>query len=281
MIKTLITGATGNVGRAVIENLLQKEQVQICAGVRHIKKGQFPERVEQVLFDFEDPAAFATAIKDVDVLFLLRPPHLSNVKIFKPLIKVAATRKIHIVFLSVQGVEKSSVIPHHKIEKMIIESGLAYTFLRPSYFMQNLNTTLLKDIKEKNRIFIPAGKAKFNWIDVNDIGAAASEVINHIKNHQHKIYTITGSANIGFEAVAAMISEATGKKINYKSPNLINFFFTKKHQNVPVPMILVMIMLHFLPRYLKEPEISDDFKILTGENPGSLKAFINKNKSSY
>jgi len=60
-----------------------------------------------------------------------------------------------VVFLSVQGAEKSKVIPHNRIESLIIEYGMEYIFLRPGYFMQNLTTTLLPDIIKRRQIFLP------------------------------------------------------------------------------------------------------------------------------
>ncbi len=63
--------------------------------------------------------------------------------------------------------------PHHKIEKIIRELEIPYTFIRPSFFMQNLNTTHQKDIKENHDLFIPAGKSKTSFIDTRDIGEVA------------------------------------------------------------------------------------------------------------
>lgn len=90
----------------------------------------------------------------IDTIFLLRPPHLSDIDTyFKPLIfKIKDTNIKQIVFLSVQGAEKSKAIPHNKIERLINENELDFIFLRPSYFMQNLTTILIDDIKTKREI---------------------------------------------------------------------------------------------------------------------------------
>ena len=79
---------------------------------------------------------------------MLRPPQISDVKkYFAPLVETAKKSSIkHIVFLSVQGVDNSKIIPHHKIEKSIVDSKIIYTFLRPAYFMQNFTTTLRNDL---------------------------------------------------------------------------------------------------------------------------------------
>jgi uncharacterized protein YbjT (DUF2867 family) len=210
---------------------------------------------------------------------LLRPPHISDVqKFFKPLIANAKAAGVqHIVFLSVQGAESVSFIPHAKIEKLLIESGIPYTFIRPSYFMQNLSTTLLKDIKDKNWIYLPAGKAKFLWVDVSDIGLAIAKVLENPKNHINKAYTITGTELMKFYEVAALLSQQLGRKIEFVSPNLLQFFITKKREGMAAPFIFVMIMLHYLPKFQKPPEISDDFTQISGRQPRTLEQFIEDN----
>jgi uncharacterized protein YbjT (DUF2867 family) len=181
------------------------------------------------------------------------------------------------VFLSVQGADEVSFIPHAKIEKLILKSGLAYTFIRPSYFMQNLTTTLWEDIWKNDRIFLPAGKARFLWVDVADIGKAIATVLKHVKSHQNKAYTITGHELYHFQKIAEMLSKALGRKIQYISPNLLKFYFTKKKEGVKPAFIFVMIMLHFLPRFQKPPNISNDFTLLTGDKPNTLYEFISEN----
>ena len=127
-------------------------------------------------FDFEQPDTFDNALKAIDTIFLLRPPHIDDIeKYFRPLIQKIKEHNVkELVFLSVQGAEKSKVIPHNKIERLIQEYKLDYVFLRPSYFMQNLTTTLLDDIKTKRQVILPSGKAKFNWIDIENIAETSA-----------------------------------------------------------------------------------------------------------
>ncbi len=159
----LVTGATGNTGRELIRYLIRNTDVQVVAGVRNVEKARraFPEadRMRFVHFDFEDARSFPDALQGIQRVFLLRPPHISDVeKYFRPLIGAIAAAGIReVMFLSVQGAARSKVIPHNKIERLIREAGLDSIFRRPSYFMQNLTTTFLSDIRDKHRIVLPAG----------------------------------------------------------------------------------------------------------------------------
>lgn len=264
-----------------------KAEKKIVAGVRNTEKakGVFKDYPDMgfVHFDFEDPDTFKNALTGIDRVFLLRPPHISNVeRNFRPLI--SQLRKLgigEVLFLSVQGAEKSKVIPHNKIERLIMEYDLDYTFLRPSYFMQNLTTTFLNDIKTKREIILPAGKAKFNWIDIGNIGEAAAILLNEFENYKNQAFEITGPENENFETVTDIITQVTGISIKYRNTSPFAFYKMKRKERMRKGMIMVLIMLHFLPRFQKEPRISHFYEQLTGKNPTDLQSFIERERRRF
>jgi uncharacterized protein YbjT (DUF2867 family) len=123
----LITGATGNVGQAILAHFRAGKNQKVYIASRNREANTDTE----LYFDFENIASCEESLKRTDILFLLRPPHISDTeKYFKPLIALAKKSNVkHIVFLSVQGADEVSYIPHAKIEKLIRESGIAYTFI--------------------------------------------------------------------------------------------------------------------------------------------------------
>ena len=287
--RILITGAGGNVGYEIIKGLFDiKTPHQIFAGHHNLDKLKQTtsgfNRLEYRHLDFTRQETFREALQGIDIVFLLRPPHLSDVSgIFSPFVeKMKETGTGQIVFLSVQGVEKQKFIPHHKIEKLIRESGLAYAFLRPGYFMQNLTSTLLHEIKQENKVFIPAGKLKFNWVDARDVGLVGACVLHDFERHQNFSYEITGSEFCGFDKVARELSRQLGRAISYESPNLLRFYRAKRKQGIRKNMIFVMLMLHYLPRFSKSPaRLTDSVKQITGKDPHLLIDFINREKDKF
>ena len=279
----LISGATGNVGSEVI-HALQKinHSLYIVAGVRDVeveskKSNNF--KLSIVKFDFTEASTYAGALQDCHILFLLRPPQISDTqKYFEPLIEVAKRCKVeHIIFLSVQGVEKSKIIPHHKIEKMIVDSKICYTFLRPAYFMQNFTTTLRSDLVNKKLIYLPAGNAKFTLVDVRDVGAVAASVIVNTSIYANKAYELTCNEALTFAEMAQKLSNGLGEKITFISPNLVQFFLQKRKEKVSVMYILVLVMLHYLPRFQKQPAITSCVKDITGIEPILFTQFVHDN----
>jgi uncharacterized protein YbjT (DUF2867 family) len=288
MSRILITGATGNIGIEVIRFLMENDTSnEVIAAVRDIEKArrlfQEYDRLHYVHFDFENPTTFKKATQHVDRVFLLRPPHLADVgKYFKPLMEMFKEQQIkEIIFLSVQGAEKSKVIPHNQIECLIKEFNFDFIFLRPSYFMQNLTTTLLDDIKFKRQIILPSGRAKFNWIDIENIGEACLILLNRFPEFKNHEIEITGDENENFSKVVGLINESITRPIRFRSVNPWTYYQIKKKDGMAKGLILVMIMLHFLPRFQKEPKISDFYARLTGKKPTTLADFIWREKEIF
>lgn len=280
MRKILITGATGTVGLETIKAFRQLEpKGNLVAGVRDVAKDENKLAgydLDSVKFDFADPGTYEAALSGCDALFLLRPPQLANVKkYFKPLMERAVTADVkHIVFLSVQGAPDNHFIPHHKIEKLILRSGIPYTFLRPTYFMQNFTTTLREDLTERKQICLPADNAKFTLIDVRDIGAVAAQVLTHPDKHLNQVYDLTNNEPLTFRQMSEILTQDLGRTINYESPTLWEFFWQKKREGNSIGFILVMTLLHYLPRFQKTPPLSPWVERIKGKPPITFGKFV-------
>jgi uncharacterized protein YbjT (DUF2867 family) len=287
-MRILITGATGNVGIEVMKAIFALEHShEIYAGVRGMRQGHAAleplPKIQYREFDFDKTDQLRKYLHGIDVLFLLRPPYISDAeKYFSPLVDAARKEAVrHIVFLSVQGVEKSSIIPHYKIEKLIRKSGIDYTFLRPAYFMQNFTTTLKEDIVTNGKVYLPAGNAKFNLIDVKDVGDVAARILIHPLEHQNKAYDLTNGEQLDFKSMCATLSEAINRKIEFISPSLLAFYFYKRKEGIGTPFILVMIMLHYLPRFQKPQPTSKWVERLLGRKPASFSEFVEREKAIW
>jgi len=159
----LITGATGNVGHALLKKLTNEDNIKIFAAGRHVEKTKDVIDVDNISYrclDFKDKNTYESSLQDIDTAFLMRPPAISKVKKYiKPyLVKIKEKNIKQVVFLSLQGADKNILVPHHRIEKYIKELEIPYTFLRPSFFMQNLSTTHKEEIKARSQLLPPNQK---------------------------------------------------------------------------------------------------------------------------
>lgn len=285
----LVTGASGNIGYETIRGLWEiKSPHTIFAGDYKVENAREVlssfDGLQYRKLDFADASGFDKALEGIDIVFLLRPPQLADIPTyFAPFVEAMKKHKISkVVFLSVQGVESQSLIPHHKLEKLLVEQQMEYVFLRPSYFMQNLTTTLLHEIKAMNKIFIPSGKLKFSWVDARDIGLVAAHVLTDFDRFSKQALEITGSEFTGFKKVAQLLSQKLNREIKYESPNLMKFFRAKRKMGISKAMIFVMIMLHYLPRFGKNhPRLTNVVEDITGRKPGTLEEFVDREGSKF
>jgi uncharacterized protein YbjT (DUF2867 family) len=292
MTTTLITGATGNVGIETIRCLLREHpECRFTAGVRSIAEGRAVFERERlsgfqlVEFDFERTESIERALHGIHKLFLLRPPQIADVEgVFVPLIAAAKRAGVeHIVFLSLQGVENNSWTPHHKIEAALRASGRAYTFLRPSFFMQNLSTTLRASIRDRHEISVPAGEGKTNFIDVRDIGEIAAMVLSDpSQRHINQGYELTGNEAYSYHEVAAMLSDEIGVNIVYSNPSALKFFWhTWRVEKAPVGFAAVTTVLYSIAKFGKAAGYSPEAERLLGRPLVPLRQFIHDHKALW
>ena len=227
----LVTGATGTVGSEVVKQLLsakgerQEEEMIIKAAARSANDSTFRNLgVQTVELDYNKPDTLTAAFKDVDKLFLLTPFQYNMVDLTSNLVNVAKNAGVkYIVKQSVLGADAEPAITpsrlHRQAEKIIEESGIPFTFLRPNFFMQNFVTFYSHFIKTQGAFYVPAGDAKASFVDVRDIAAVAVQVLNGNKNgeskHIGKAYDITGGEAISYGQAAEILSKEIGKKVNY------------------------------------------------------------------
>ena len=280
----LITGITGNFGHAVYKAIKGRTDLQIYAGARN------PERVNFLLedpdikvrrFDFLDNSTYEPALEHIDAVVLVRPPSISKVhQGMFPFIDACSERGVqHLVFLSLQGVEKKRTTPHYKIENYIKKSGIPYTFLRPSFFMENLITAHREEIRYESRLMVPAGEGRVNFIAVEDIAQAAARCIGNAE-HYNKAYELTGEEDYTYYDVAGILSEELGRTISYEKPGFFQFLVYRLKKGEQLAFILVMA---FIYRAVKAGNAAEETDVLVkkfGVKPTELRDFI-RERSSY
>ena len=283
MGKILITGATGNVGGELIK-ICSRKNVEAVAAVTDSTQSsaQFASGIIPRKFDFTQPETYAGAMHGVSKVFLMRPPAISNVlrDIFPFLEYCRRARLEQIVFLSLLGAEKLFFTPHRKIELEILRLGIPYTFLRPSFFMQNLATTHRDEIKNENEIFVPAGKGKTSFVDVRDIAEVAFTSLLGAR-HLNKSYELTGSEALSYFEVAEILSDVLKKPIAYRNPLLFSFIWRswRKHKNLS--FVLVMAIIYTTARFGQAGLITEELPKLLGRKTISFRQFAEDYKDYW
>ncbi|MEC9484802.1 MAG: NmrA family NAD(P)-binding protein [Candidatus Izemoplasma sp.] len=276
----LIIGGTGTVGKHVVA-FLKSKNLAYKLGLYHSHKND-DKQVPIVPFDFDDQSTYDDALKEVDDVFFIRPPQIGDPKAFYPFIDAMKQREIkHVVFLSLMGVEKNPIPPHGKIEKYIKKQLIPYTFIRPSFFMENLITPHGKDIKETDCIVIPAKNAKTSFISGKDIGEVIGTIFLEPQKHANKAYTLTGKEALTYHQVADLFTDGLGRQIRYTSPNFLRYYRHMRTRHFDRKYIIVTIFLYIMTRLNTASDVTNTVNSLLKKDPETMKAFIERHQEVW
>ena len=273
----LVIGATGKVGRCLVTEL-ERLGVAVRAATRNPTVAP-RDGVRQILFDFEKPMTFAPALDGVERVFLMARPGDENADIHSlPLLDQMKRQGVHhVVNLTAMGVEKMPAVALRKIELHLENSGMAFTHLRPNFFMQQFSTgPLLQSIRHKSAFYIPAGSARLSYIDIRDIAAAAAISLTS-SAHMNKAYMLTGEQAIDNYQVAKILSDVCGKIISYVDVNEQTARSQLASNGFPPKWVERLIGMYKLVREGFSAPISTDIKNILGRPAITFEQFAADN----
>lgn len=219
----LLTGITGNIGGATARELLKKG-VRFRALTRDVVKAAAwaEQGVELVQGDLEDAAAVRRALEGIDRALLVMPNGEHQERAELAFIRTAKDAGLSwIMKLSspeaVRGTTSPIPLAHIAAEDAIMASGMKWTFVRPSFFMQNFRGSV-KAARATGKLSMPMGQGTIAVTDNNDAGAFIAHVLTDADSarHQGQCYDITGPDPVmTFADVAKVLSEVIGQPVVY------------------------------------------------------------------
>ena len=211
----LITGATGNVGRELVEQLLDKGALVRALGRDERKLAVLPDCVERAVGDLDRPETFEAAMQAIERVYIVTPETRQVVNLLE-----AARRA------GVQYVVKQSTIEadrslgpgkwHRQQEELIASSGMDWTFLRPTMMMVNTIEWWSATIKSQSAVYFPGGKGRVSPVDPRDVAAVACAVLTQ-PGHAGQIYPLTGPESLTIAEMVQVIGRVLGKPLRYVS----------------------------------------------------------------
>jgi uncharacterized protein YbjT (DUF2867 family) len=216
----LITGASGTIGSFLVENLLAKEK-PIRLALRDSRKS--PYHQSAVSFDYRDDKSMQNALEGIEQVFWLTPSpiqvkkeeafdELEVASRFIDHMKQAGVQ--HIVRISGMGADLYKESAHFRIEELIRASGIAYTILRPAFFMQIFSVYYRNSIQKHDRIDLYDGGVRESFVDARDIAAVAAESFLN-PQHRNQIYTLTSNDLLNYKDIAEILTKVLGRSIRY------------------------------------------------------------------
>lgn len=204
----LVLGSSGLVGGGVVEALRQRG-----VAVREAS------RRAAVPFDLTEPKTFAPALEGIEKVFLIsRPGDDDPDVVAAPLLEAMRGAGVrHVVNLSAMGTEQRPGFGLRRLEVALEKSGLAWTHLRPNWFMQIFDTPPLGPIlRATGGLALPAGDARISFVDARDISEVAAACLLDAR-WERQAFTLTGPSALDHAAAMQELSQATGRTFTYRA----------------------------------------------------------------
>ncbi|MCA3755970.1 MAG: NmrA family NAD(P)-binding protein [Phenylobacterium sp.] len=280
--RILVTGAAGNIGAEIVKRLQARKAD--FAVMTHASGGA-PAGAGETQGDFLDPASLRRAFEGVDTLFLLFPlvpemPRMAANAVAAA--KAAGVR--HIVRSSGAGADAASPAAiakvHGEIDALIRNSGIPFTLLLPTSFMQNLVNFYGAAIRD-GALYAPRGDGATAVIDVRDIADVAVEVLTHPAAHAGQSYTLTGPEDLTDAQMVSAIARQIGRDVRYVDVPETAAVDSLTRMGSPPQVIEWLMSLNHVIKQGWAAGVSPVVETITGRPPRNLADFVRENAAAW
>ncbi|GHE12271.1 SDR family oxidoreductase [Streptomyces alanosinicus] len=241
----VVTGATGHLGRHVVEQLLEKVPAeQITAVVRDEQKAaDFAARgVRPAVADYNAPETFDGLFTAGDKVLLISGNEFDKGRVGQHRVVIDAAKAAGVALLAYTsapgGLTAALADDHRATEEVLLASGLPYALLRNGWYFENY-TENLAPVLEHSAVVQAAGDGRISAASRADYAAAAVAVLTG-EGHENKTYELGGDEAFGFAQYAAELSRQTGKEIAYTSVSAEAYTGILTGAGLPGPLAAIL-----------------------------------------
>lgn len=281
MKTVLVTGFRGKTGRQVGRALLQREGIAVRGTVRTVTNLNF-DGVSISRFDWEDPTSWPAALAGVDSIFLVKPKTADPAGTVASFLRSAGDIERIVLLSEIDAGNRDEATDERKIERVIESLPIAWTILRPNWFMQNFTepSFYLEAIRDTGEVTVPTGGQPTSFVDTRDIADVATAALLE-PGHAGRTYTLTGPTASTFAEVAAMVGQAARHHVLYIDPPLDDYL--KDHSVKGTPKATIEYYRRIYECILSGGAsiISADVEQVTGHRPRDISTFVEENKDIW
>jgi uncharacterized protein YbjT (DUF2867 family) len=187
----------------------------------------------------------------------------------------------HFVCWSVAGAESNPLLPHAKMERRLKDGPADWTILRPDFFAQNLEDAYLDDIRQDDRIYVPAGQGCIAFLDLADGGDVAALCFERHDAQLGEAYHLTGPQAVRFAEVAAILSRTLHRSITYQPASIAGYVRHLRGRGMGWGRAAIQTYLHLSLRFGASAEVSDDVARLLGRPPRAITNDIERRRDMW
>lgn len=282
--KILVTGATGTCGKQTVQRLLELG-AEVRAGARSEEAGKklAARGAEVVPFDFDRPETLRPAFAGVASAFLVTPFVDKPLPLVEAAVEAARAEDVsHLVRLSAAGADPRSeaALPRkHGLGELAVQrSGLGWTVLRPTFFMDNFVNLQARAIATTGRFYGASHGGRTAYISSRDIAGVAAAVLTEPKAQAGLTLELTGGEALSDAEVAERLGDVLRKAVEYVDLDPAQYAEGLRGQGTPEWMIEELVFLEGVKAAGWAASISPVVEELLGRPPETLTDFLVRNE---
>ncbi|KAK5679688.1 hypothetical protein LTS10_007636 [Elasticomyces elasticus] len=277
-IPIAVTGATGGVGGFVARNLVTRQLLQRLL-VRTPSKAPKLPYCEVHQFSYSDHAATSAALKGVHILFMVSASESSQrLDQHRCFVDAAVNAGVqHVVYTSFMGAAPDAIFTlardHYTTEEYIKASGMRWTFLRNSFYIDLLDSIVGTD----DVIRGPSGSGRVSIVAREDIARLAAAVLADPSQHAGITYNVTGREALSMSDIAATISASRGRDVRFHDETIEEAYASRQSYGVPDWQMDAWVSTYTAIRSNVMAPVSNAIGSVTGSAPMTLAEYLTAN----
>jgi uncharacterized protein YbjT (DUF2867 family) len=285
LTRVLVTGATGNTGSALL-NELSGSGIELVAALScEEAKSRIPETCNYRLCNFDNAAQVGASLDGIDAVFLMLPFNEKMVIWGEQFVQQARRRGVRfIVRLSglAAALDSGSRMGqlHGQIDESVKTSGIPWCILRCNSFMQNF-TGIYRSMIRHGVLSLPEGNARSAFINTGDIAAVAAQIFKNPEPHIHRVYDLSGPQILSNRQAVEIISEVIGSPVCYRAMSETEV--RQIYERLGVSSWRSEV-LDSLSRFIREGhagKLTDSVEKLLGRQPETTRDFVERNRRCW
>ncbi len=281
MTTVLITGLRGKTGRQMAKALAQREGITVRGAGRN-PAGLDAPGIAATRFDWEDPATWPQTVAGVTALYLVKPKTADPARTVAQFLNLARHLERVVLLSEIDAGARDEATDERKVERIIEALPVAWTILRPNWFMQNFSEPgfFLEAARDHGEIILPSAGRKVSFVDTRDIADVAARALLE-PGHARKHYTLTGPDALTLLEATQAIGRAAGHSIRHKDPPLDHYLKALADKGTAQKTLDYYQRIYGCIQQGRAAVISTDIESVTGHKPRAFAAFVEENRAVW
>lgn len=277
----LVMGVRGKTGRQLAAALRRHQGVTVKGAVRTMTGLHLPD-VKIARFDWEEPSTWSDAVAGIDSVYLVKPKTADPAATVASFLEKAKDVTRLVLLSEIDAENRDKTTDERRVEQVIETSPLAWTILRPNWFMQNFSepSFYLEVIRDAGELRVPTNGQPTSFVDTRDIADVAAAALLK-EGHERRSYTLTGPQALTWKDVATEIGRAAAHRVRYLDPDLDEYLSALAVKGTSEKTIAYYRRVYGAIGKGRTAVLSPDVEHVTGHPSRRFSAFVAENRSLW